>query len=530
MGREPRAERSRRSLSPTDGGGGRSHERDHRFTRNADSRDRNNMYDGRAAGSGGGGRSGDRGSRRELEEGKGRWLRDEGGREREWPGGRDDRTRDREGYGQNRRTRSSERRAGRGPGKSDIHSERSSRWSNAVESSGAASKGANGLGNMGGVYGPADTGRPSGGGQGWGGGGGIGGGRTQSNGATRDESWVEHRLKLRAEATVPRGVWNRSPSPPKKKELRPTKAVPVVDTKKLTSKGPGREGGRKQVRPSKKSESKKRKHRPRRKRSPSITSSSDSSSSSESSSSSSSSSESSSSSSSSSSSDNEDASIPRKTSYKNKKRPSSPSKSDEGTPKVPRLASLASSDQQAAKVEPCTVGHDKVTVPSGDMDALDAAEAAQFRADVQGHRHQEESDEDVGPMPVPQLDDLQGDGERGVNYGGALLPGEGAAIAQFVQKGLRIPRRGEVGWAGQEIEKLEDSGYVMSGSRHARMNAVRLRKENQVFNAEERRALALIMFEEKQQKENEILGNFRQMLTESSQDGEKPSGEGSTAA
>lgn len=54
----------------------------------------------------------------------------------------------------------------------------------------------------------------------------------------------------------------------------------------------------------------------------------------------------------------------------------------------------------------------------------------------------------------------------------------------------------------------------MSGSRHARMNAVRLRKENQVFNAEERRALALIMFEEKQQKENEILGNFRQMLTE----------------
>lgn len=56
---------------------------------------------------------------------------------------------------------------------------------------------------------------------------------------------------------------------------------------------------------------------------------------------------------------------------------------------MPRLASLASSDPQAAKVEPCTVGHDKVTVPSGDMDALDAAEAAQFRADVQGHRHQE---------------------------------------------------------------------------------------------------------------------------------------------
>lgn len=69
-----------------------------------------------------------------------------------------------------------------------------------------------------------------------------------------------------------------------------------------------------------------------------------------------------------------------------------------------------------------------------------------------------DSDDEVGPMPIPQLDDLQRDGEKPLTYGGALLPGEGAAIAQFVQKGLRIPRRGEVGWAGQEIEKLEDSG------------------------------------------------------------------------
>lgn len=73
-------------------------------------------------------------------------------------------------------------------------------------------------------------------------------------------------------------------------------------------------------------------------------------------------------------------------------------------------------------------------------------------------RQANESDEEAGPMPIPQLDELHGEGERGVNYGGALLPGEGAAIAQFVQKGLRIPRRGEVGWAGQEIERLEDSG------------------------------------------------------------------------
>jgi hypothetical protein len=34
---------------------------------------------------------------------------------------------------------------------------------------------------------------------------------------------------------------------------------------------------------------------------------------------------------------------------------------------------------------------------------------------------------------------------QAANYGGALMPGEGAAIAQFVQKNMRIPRRGEVG-------------------------------------------------------------------------------------
>lgn len=59
--------------------------------------------------------------------------------------------------------------------------------------------------------------------------------------------------------------------------------------------------------------------------------------------------------------------------------------------KVPRLASPESSDLHAAEVETSTVGRDKVAIPSGEMDALDAAEAAQFKADVQGHRHQEVS-------------------------------------------------------------------------------------------------------------------------------------------
>jgi hypothetical protein len=79
------------------------------------------------------------------------------------------------------------------------------------------------------------------------------------------------------------------------------------------------------------------------------------------------------------------------------------------------------------------------------------------------------------PQSVPPLIYFQ------ISYGGALLPGEGAAIAQYVQQNMRIPRRGEIGWSGEEIESLENQGFVMSGSRHKRMNAVRIRKENQVI-------------------------------------------------
>ena len=53
-------------------------------------------------------------------------------------------------------------------------------------------------------------------------------------------------------------------------------------------------------------------------------------------------------------------------------------------------------------------------------------------------------------------------------------------LAQYVQQNQRIPRRGEIGYDCIEIDKLESSGYVMSGSRHTKMNAVRIRKENQI--------------------------------------------------
>ena len=105
-------------------------------------------------------------------------------------------------------------------------------------------------------------------------------------------------------------------------------------------------------------------------------------------------------------------------------------------------------------------------------------------------------------------------GQNQKAYGKPLLPDEGEALAAYVQQNLCIPRRGEIGYNVDEIDHYEKSGYVMSGSRHARMNAARIRKENQVYSAEEQRALALIILEEKQQKEAALLNDFRTMLEE----------------
>jgi len=152
----------------------------------------------------------------------------------------------------------------------------------------------------------------------------------------------------------------------------------------------------------------------------------------------------------------------------------------------------------------------------------DLKDAQEFRQAVQGKAgtgddDDDDDDEEEGPMPLPQVA-AGGAGAGGAGgdgtYGKALLPGEGQAIAQYVQQNLRIPRRGEIGYSGDDIDHFENSGYVMSGSRHARMNAVRIRKENQVYSAEEQRALALLTMEENQQKEAQLMEDFRTMLKE----------------
>lgn len=111
----------------------------------------------------------------------------------------------------------------------------------------------------------------------------------------------------------------------------------------------------------------------------------------------------------------------------------------------------------------------------------------------------------VGPMPLPRA-------EGHISYGGALRPGEGDAIAQYVQQGKRIPRRGEVGLSAEEIQTFETLGYVMSGSRHQRMNAIRIRKENQVYSAEDKRALAMYNYEEKAKRERKVMDDLQRLV------------------
>lgn len=98
------------------------------------------------------------------------------------------------------------------------------------------------------------------------------------------------------------------------------------------------------------------------------------------------------------------------------------------------------------------------------------------------------------------------------DFGHALLPGEGAAMAAYIADGKRIPRRGEIGLTADEISTYEDVGYVMSGNRHRRMEAVRIRKENQIYTADEKRALAMFSREERMKRETKILGQFKEMV------------------
>ena len=134
-------------------------------------------------------------------------------------------------------------------------------------------------------------------------------------------------------------------------------------------------------------------------------------------------------------------------------------------------------------------------------------------------------DDEVGPQPLHKPSASRRIDER--SYGGALLRGEGSAMAAFLEEDpeARIPRRGEIGLTSDEIAKYEDVGYVMSGSRHRRMNAVRMRKENQVISAEEKRGILKLQKEERERREAILREEFDALVKErlaQEQQGKKP--------
>lgn len=115
-------------------------------------------------------------------------------------------------------------------------------------------------------------------------------------------------------------------------------------------------------------------------------------------------------------------------------------------------------------------------------------------------QYEEDDMKIVGPtLPVPHVaQDTQHHQQQKtsskinagqLSMGRDLLPGEGAGMLAYIKENKRIPQRGEIGLSSEQIESFERAGYVMSGSRHRTMNAVRLRKENQVLSAFERKQL-----------------------------------------
>uniref|UniRef100_A0A1I7TK39 Nkap_C domain-containing protein n=1 Tax=Caenorhabditis tropicalis TaxID=1561998 RepID=A0A1I7TK39_9PELO len=80
-------------------------------------------------------------------------------------------------------------------------------------------------------------------------------------------------------------------------------------------------------------------------------------------------------------------------------------------------------------------------------------------------------------------------------------------MAAYAARGERIPRRGEIGLSSGEIAEYEKVGYVMSGSRHKAMEATRLRKENQILTAEEKRLLSGVSMENKKKKKKQSWNN-----------------------
>lgn len=179
-------------------------------------------------------------------------------------------------------------------------------------------------------------------------------------------------------------------------------------------------------------------------------------------------------------------------------------------PSVP-LPALSSTTTSSSHITPTTEDPTQITTVTIDSQKSNKGDTTRSPLPM---AEGSDSDDNVGPQPLRNPTATKRLDERA--YGGALLRGEGSAMAAFLQEGtdVRIPRRGEIGLTSDEIAQFENVGYVMSGSRHRRMNAVRMRKENQVISAEEKRGILKLQREERERREAVLREEFSELVNE----------------
>ena len=179
--------------------------------------------------------------------------------------------------------------------------------------------------------------------------------------------------------------------------------------------------------------------------------------------------------------------------------------------RIPIPNAISTHLQEPTSALPQQVDEKELVIRTKEVDLFTAwlqRQKTAEKAAQEARKLREEEEAEVGPQPFGAGLGITSD------YGTHLRPGEGSAMAAYVQEGKRIPRRGEVGLEAEEIDAFERAGYVMSGNRHSKMNAVRIRKENQVYSAEEKAALAMYNFEEQKKKEAAVLNSFKKLVEE----------------
>uniref|UniRef100_A0A0N4Z0N7 Nkap_C domain-containing protein n=1 Tax=Parastrongyloides trichosuri TaxID=131310 RepID=A0A0N4Z0N7_PARTI len=118
----------------------------------------------------------------------------------------------------------------------------------------------------------------------------------------------------------------------------------------------------------------------------------------------------------------------------------------------------------------------------------------------------------IGPILPSEINSSLANNIEVKKYGDNISRNEGTAFAAFISQGKRIPRRGEIGLSSNQITEYERAGYVMSGSKNLKMEAVRIRKENQVMTAEEQILMKKHNIEAKKEEEEKIMEQFKLLI------------------